>query len=158
MNAEDILKYGHLTVLATIDGLDADACDVGGVCGYWSVRQIIAHLASHEHVLADVLKSFLDTTETPHLDANLQQGVSFNDVEVDKRKDVAYADVLQEYKDVAAETQALIVRIPKLQRREVGRLPWYGAEYDLEDLIAYSNYGHKREHCAQINVYRDTLK
>lgn len=41
--------------------------------------------------------------------------------------------------------------------RKVGALPCYGAEYDLEDFIVYSFYGHKREHCAQIAVYRDTL-
>jgi hypothetical protein len=41
---------------------------------------------------------------------------------------------------------------------EIGLLPWYSAEYDLEDYITYAFYGHKREHCAQIAVYRDTLK
>jgi hypothetical protein len=43
------------------------------------------------------------------------------------------------------------------RRRQNGALPWYGAEYDLEDFIAYSFYGHKREHTAQINVFRDAL-
>ena len=49
-------------------------------------------------------------------------------------------------------------RVPLELRRKTGTLPWYGDEYDLEDLVAYSNYGHKAEHCAQIAVYRDTLK
>jgi hypothetical protein len=40
----------------------------------------------------------------------------------------------------------------------VGLLAWYGAEYDLEDVVAYSQYGHKREHGAQVNVYKDTVK
>jgi hypothetical protein len=52
----------------------------------------------------------------------------------------------------------LIRQIPLETRRKSGLLPWYGAEYDLEDYITYAFYGHKREHCAQIAVYRDTLK
>ncbi len=158
MNSIDILKYGHLTVLATIDDLDAAACEVSGVCGIWSVKQIMAHLASHELVLADVLKSILGGTETPYLDANIAQGVAFNDLEVEQRDGQSYEAIMREYKDAAAKTQALITRVSADQQREIGLLPWYGAEYDLEDLIAYSNYGHKREHCAQINVYRDSLK
>ncbi len=59
MNARDVLKYGHLTVLRTIDGLPKADWETSGVCGYWSVKDLIAHLASFEHVLVDVLNSFL---------------------------------------------------------------------------------------------------
>jgi hypothetical protein len=34
----------------------------------------------------------------------------------------------------------------------------YGLEYALDDFIVYAYYGHKREHTAQIAVFRDTLK
>jgi hypothetical protein len=33
MNASDILKYGHLTVLRTIDGLPQADWETSGVCG-----------------------------------------------------------------------------------------------------------------------------
>ncbi len=158
MNAEDVVKYGHLTVLRTIDGLSADVCAVGGVCGVWSVKQIVAHLASHELVLNDVLNSLLEEAETPQLDTYMRQGMAFNDAEVARRAGRSYADTVSEYSAAAAQTQTLIARVPVAQRRQVGLLEWYGAEYDLEDLIAYSNYAHKREHCAQINVYKDTLR
>ncbi len=157
MNAEDVIKYGHLTVLQTLDGLDADVCEVGGVCGVWSVKQIVAHLASHELVLVDVLNSLLEGAETPQLDTYMRQGAAFNDLEVERRAGRSYAEIVGEYSAAAARTQTLIARVPVAQRRQVGLLAWYGAEYDLEDAIAYSNYAHKREHCAQINVYRDTL-
>ena len=157
MNAEDVIKYGHLTVLQTLDGLDAAVCEVGGVCGVWSVKQIVAHLASHELVLNDVLNGLLGATATPQLDAFRRQGVTFNDLEVERRAGRSYAETVSEYSAAAGRSQALIARVPVAQRRQVGLLAWYGAEYDLEDLIAYSNYAHKREHCAQINVYRDSL-
>jgi len=82
----------------------------------------------------------------------------FNDVEVEKRKAVSYADLVREYEAASAQSRELAAHVLLEKRRQTGTLPWYGNEYDLEDLVAYSNYGHKREHCAQIAVYRDTLK
>lgn len=158
MNAEDVLKYGHLTVMEAIEGLTEEQVSVGGVCGYWSVRDILAHLASHEHVLVDVLASFLGETSTPTFERYLAQGFAFNDAEVEKRKSMSYADVVREYRAAHDELMGCIRQIPAAKRQELGTLPWYGMEYDLEDLIAYSNYGHKREHTAQINVYTDSLR
>ena len=159
MNAEDILKYGHLTLMATIDGLEEKDCEMGGVCGIWSVKQIIAHLTSHELIMVDVLNSLIGSDRpTPNLSIYESQGVAFNDVEVDKRKGFSYAETVREYKAASAQVRHLIGQIPPEKRRQAGTLPWYGHEYDLEDFIVYSSYGHKREHSAQINVYRDQLK
>src|SRR4051794_38346924 len=55
MNAPDVLKYGQLTLLDGLDGLPEADWETPGVCGVWSVRQIIAHLASYEAVIADIL-------------------------------------------------------------------------------------------------------
>ncbi|TMC18456.1 MAG: DinB family protein, partial [Chloroflexi bacterium] len=87
MNGVDILKYGHLTVLQTIDGFPESAWDTSGACGVWSVKDIIAHLASYEHVLVDVLTTFVDGGLTPSLTLFLESGGQFNDSEVAARKD-----------------------------------------------------------------------
>ena len=34
---------------------------------------------------------------------------------------------------------------------------FYEPDRTFDDLVAYQYYGHKREHCAQIDVYRDRL-
>ncbi|MCC6805696.1 MAG: DUF664 domain-containing protein [Anaerolineae bacterium] len=159
MNAEDVLKYGHQTVLHSIDGLTEAQCLVEGVCGWWSVRHIVAHLASHELVMNELLRQFLgEPQDTALFESFIQDPLAFNDIEVEKRRAASFADVVAEYTNAAAVTSELTARIPVVQRRQAGTIPWYGSEYDLEDLFAYSNYGHKREHCAQIAVYRDTLK
>src|SRR5262245_58811 len=95
MNASDILKYGHLTVLRAVDGLPEPAWEAGGVCGVWSVKDIIAHLASYEHVLKEVLSSFQNDSAmpssspggsaTPTLNAFVAPGGQFNDAEVARR-------------------------------------------------------------------------
>lgn len=57
MNAVDILKYGQQTVLQTLEGFPEAAVETPGACGTWSVKDIIAHLASYEHALADMLST-----------------------------------------------------------------------------------------------------
>jgi hypothetical protein len=154
MNALDVLKYGHQTVLRTIDGVPKTEWETPGVCGRWSTREIIAHLASYEHVLVEVLNTFLGDEPTPYLD-QFRASQGFNDAQVALRKDNSVAQVLAEYEEVHARTMALVVQIPEETRRRPGTLPWYGMEYALDDLIVYQYYGHKREHMAQINVFRD---
>jgi hypothetical protein len=157
MNAVDVLKYGHLTVLGTLECVPETEWETPGVCGRWSVREIIAHLTSFEHVLVEVLASFLDGGPTPYLDKYGAGPLQFNDDEVDLRQDMTAAEVLAEYKDTQAQTMALAARIPPETYRQNGTLPWYGLEYDLDDYIAYAFYGHKREHSAQIAVFCDQL-
>ena len=140
MNAADILKYGHLTVLQTIDGFPASAWETPGACGVWSVKDIIAHLASYEHVLVDVLATFLDTgsSPTPYLSKFTLPGSQFNDTH--------------------AQVMSMVAQIPVETLRQAGTIPWYGVEYALDDLIVYLYYGHKREHSAQIAAFLDGYK
>jgi hypothetical protein len=159
MNAEDVLKYGHLTVLHTLEGVPADQWTTSGVCGWWSVKDIIAHLASYECVLVDVLHSLQETdSPTPTLDRYLSRDEDFNDAQVAARQAASPEAVLEEYRATCRTAQALLAQIPTARRCEAGILPWYGSEYDLEDYIAYAFYGHKREHSAQIAVFIDRLK
>jgi len=159
MNANDVLFYGHRTVKQTIQDLPESAWTTPGVVGIWSVKDVIAHLDSFERLLIDVLRRVQGETDTPTLDRFLELGnARFNDVEVAERQDWTVAEVWQAYQDTAQESQALLAQISVAERRRTGALPWYGKEYDLEDYIAYANYGHKREHCAQIGVFRDQTK
>jgi hypothetical protein len=167
MNAQDILKYGHHTVLRAIDGMPEAEWETGGVCGVWSVKDIIAHLASYEQVLAEVLSSFQSNSvlpssspggsATPMLNAFTEPAGHFNDAQVALRKGNSHAEVLAEYISVYEHVTALAAQIPAEILSRAGTLPWYGLEYALDDLIVYAFYGHKREHCAQIAVFRDRL-
>lgn len=157
MNATDILKYGHETVLSAIDGLPESEWEVAGVCGVWSVKDIIAHLASYEHVLVDLLNMFLGGQPGPHLNQLMADGEQFNDKQVAQYEGKSVPEVLSEYCDTQAKVMSLVTQIPAETLRQPGTLPEYGPEYALDDMIVYSYYGHKREHCAQIAVFRDRL-
>jgi hypothetical protein len=82
----------------------------------------------------------------------------FNDYEVEQRKDNSYDEIMAEYHQAHARTLEQVAQIPAETLREAGRIPWYGAEYALDDLIVYQYYGHKREHMAQVAVFIDLLK
>jgi hypothetical protein len=157
MNATDILKYGQLTLLQAIDGFPAAAWETTGACGIWSVKDILAHLASYEQVLVDVLATFTSGGPTPALNTFIELGRQFNDIEVDRRKKKTLQDVLAEFNDAHAQVMSLIVTIPPEMLHQNGKLPWYGMDYALDDVIVYMYYGHKREHSAQIAAFRDYL-
>ena len=157
MNALDVLKYGHQTVLEAIDGIPDTDWYTEGVSGIWSVKDIIAHLASFEHLLVEVLRSFSGTYPTPTLDRFIADPQRFNDDEVAQRRHKTAQEVWAEYTETRAQAMTLLARIPVKQRRLHGTLPWYGQEYSLEDFIVYSFYGHKREHSAQINAFHNQL-
>lgn len=157
MNTMNVLRYGHETVVQAVDGLPQEAWETPHVCGVWSVKEIVAHLASFEQMLIDVLRSLMGETETPTLD-RFKAGIqAFNDAEVARRADKSAADVWAEYESAYREAAALMAEIPVEGRRVDGSLPWYGADYSLEDFIVYTFYGHKREHCAQIGVFRERM-
>ncbi len=157
MNATAILKYGQLTVLQAIDGIPEEAWELAGACGAWSVKDIVAHLASYEWVLVDVIRTLLNDSPTPTLSEFMEQGDRFNDIEVSKRKEKTRQEVLAEFSDTHCQVMSLIAKIPAGTLREVGTLPWYGMDYTLDDVLVYMYYGHKREHSAQIAAFRDRL-
>ncbi len=157
MNATDILKYGHQTVFQTTEGFPEAAWEEAGACGVWSVKDIIAHLASYEEVLVDVLSGFVRRLPTPHLDKFTELGGQFNDTEVERRRGRTVREVLNEFNDAHAQVMSLAAQIRPEQFRQTGTLAWYGMDYALDDVIVYMYYGHKREHSAQIAAFRDRL-
>ncbi len=158
MNATAILTYGYQTVLQTIEGLPEPDWVTGGVCGAWSVKDIIAHLTSYEHLLVEVLLTLLERGPTPTIDMVVETGLAFNDIQVEMRQENSPAEVLTEYTETHLQVLMLFAQIPAEMIRQKGALPWYGPDFDLEDFIVYTNYAHKREHCAEINIFRNKLR
>ena len=161
MNPSDILKYGDHFLVKILDGVPQSEWNQGGVCGVWSVKDIMGHLASYEHWLQEVLAPFanVEIEQQVFLLMGEVGPVKWNDVEVENRRGKSTAEVLDEYRSTFQYTMEQIVpKIPSETWSKVGTIPWYGAEYSLDDFIVYAFYGHKREHGAQIDVFKDSLK
>jgi uncharacterized protein (TIGR03083 family) len=157
MNAADIVRYGQGTALRAVEGLPDADWTTPGVCGSWSVKDIVAHLASYEQVLIEVLTTVQGGGATPSLDRFTDPRGTFNDDEVAARRGLSVADTLAEFEEAHARVVAALTTLSPDLLRQTGTIPWYGSEYALDDLLVYAFYGHKREHSAQIAVFRDGL-
>lgn len=154
---DDVLKYGNLTVLNTLESVPQDEWETPNVCGIWSVKNIVAHLASYELLLTDIFMGLIDPEADKPLFAEYAAG-DFNDKQVDQRASMTPKTILQEYRDGYDAAIVLLDRIPLETRSQPGTIPWYGKEYSLDDLIVYMYYAHKREHMAEVNVFKDVAK
>ena len=157
MHPSDVLRYGNRTLLYAVRDLAEDDWRTPGVCGVWSVREIIAHLASFELALIEALAVARGEPIGPTLAEMLRDGQAFNDKQVMARLGLTPAETLAEYEAAHRRTLELAAALPPNLFINTGFLPAYGMEYDLEDFIVYSYYGHKREHASQIAVYRDAI-
>ena len=159
MHASDVLMYGHFTFMRTLEEFPANQRATSGGVGYWSVTNLVGHIGSFELVLVEVLEDLLAPRPTPLRDALKADGQAFNDRQVDVlRKSWTYEMCLEEYLTAHEEVRTLMAQLPAVLPRETGAIPWYGKAYDLEDLIAYQYYGHKREDGGEIQTFRDRFR
>ena len=157
MNASELLEKGHMMVIQAVDGLPELQWDVPGVCGDWSVKDIIAHLASYEHVVLDVLNTFSGKEPTPYVLRFISQTQEFDDAEVAARKYATAQQVIDEYQDTQVRTTPLLEQIPPERMQQPGTMPWYQQDLSLVDFINRM-YEHTREHCDQIARFHNKVK
>lgn len=164
MNVNDVMKYGHAHFLRTLEDLPQSEWETGGVCGVWSVKDIIGHIGANEVFLDEMLAGFVgEAMSTPFLDQLATLGPAdffgkFNDEQADLRKSHTAQQVLDEYNAAYERVAAKGLKIDHDTWRKNGTLAWYGDGYSLADYVVYGIYGHKREHLAEINAFKDRLK
>jgi hypothetical protein len=152
MDAHAMLEYGHADLLRALDGLPPELWTKSGVTSRWSVKDLVAHLVSYEILLEEALMSVYGPGPWPTLEAMGRK--TFNAEQVEARASRTPGELLKELNDTHARVMALVDAMPPERLRETGTIPWYGEAYALDDFIVYTNYAHKREHCAQIRRFR----
>jgi hypothetical protein len=149
MNAIDVLMYGQRTILATVERYRAGDWDRIAL-GVWTSKDLLGHLGAFEVRFADVLATFVDAPTVS--DLMTADPRTFNDDQAAIRKDWPIEEVTQELLDAHERVMRHAAAITPERWREVGTIPWYGAEYSLDDLAVYQMYGHKREHDPQLGA------
>jgi Mycothiol maleylpyruvate isomerase N-terminal domain len=149
VNAIDVLMYGQRTVRTTIDRYGPDDW-VRIALGVWTAKDLLGHLGAFEVRFADQLAGFAGApVESDLMSADPR---TFNDDQAAVRKDWPLEQVLAEFLDAHERAMRNARAIAPEVWREVGTIPWYGAEYSLDDLVVYQQYGHKREHDPQLSA------
>jgi uncharacterized damage-inducible protein DinB len=158
MDAITIMFYGNRTFMAALEGLDTAHWETAGACGIWSVTDIVSHLAAYEQLIGDVLGMAAGVAEKPMWDRFMAAYQTWNDETVAERRGLTPEQALAGY---AAAYEERMLRARQLSPELMatpGTIPWYGDQYSLDDYIVYTDYGHKREHAAQVMAFRDVLK
>jgi hypothetical protein len=140
-----------------VEGLPILGWHIPGVYGDWSVKDIFAHFISCEYVMLDIMAAAQGETRTPTLDRWLKNRERYDAVGIARRRNQTIEAVLDEYNDVHLETINQLIRMPDDLLRQNGTLPWYGEEYDLEQLITYVFHHHKRDVSEHIAAFRDSM-
>src|SRR5690348_12186401 len=112
MDISEVLQNVNLQVVRALDGLAEKEWDMPGVCGDWSIKDIVAHLASYEHIIVDVLNTFQGGELTPTVERWVKSRPTFNAEEVEKRKYATAQQVMDEYQGAQVEATSLIMQIP----------------------------------------------
>ena len=149
MNPADVLRYGQRDIDAVVRRIRADDWTRIAL-GVWTVKDLLGHLGAYEVRFAEVLQTFVG--ETPATRLRLESPATFNDDQAAIRRDWPADRVVAELTEAHRLVMTLVERIDAERWREVGTIPWYGAEYSLEDLAVYTQYGHKREHGPQLGA------
>ncbi len=151
MNAIDVLKYGHIPLLKTLESAPLKIVNKPGACGTWSPKDILSHLTSYELVLIDIFHSIKHKATSPlFTQYRARDHDKFNKQQVAIYSKKTFSEMLEKYKETYSISFTLATSIPKTIWTQKGILNWYGNEYDLEDFIVYTYFGHKREHGSQI--------
>ena len=125
MHPVDVLKYGNATLSQVVAGLPEADWATAGVCGWWSVREIVAHLTSFEHILIEALEIAGGTRDGygPTLRAWFRDGQAFNDQQVADRAALSPEETLADYAAAHAQTMTLAAALPPEAwlQTEIGR-------------------------------------
>lgn len=155
-----ILKHGHQVVLDAVVDLSPDQWGMEGVCGVWSAKDIVGHLASVEHAQVEILCLNLGRKiDTPYLEQAGKLGLAgFNTRQTEVRRSTPYPDVLAEYKQGFDQVIQVLQEFPSDVLHEPGRGTFYVEGYSLADWFVHGIYGHKREHAGQIVSFHERVR
>ena len=154
MKITDMLDQSHLQVIQVLDDLPEAEWDIPGVCGDWSVKDIIAHLSSYEQVLIDMLNTLSGNEATASLRSFMSDPASFDREQVEARKYSTAQQVEDEYQDVQLQSSSLLARIPLERISQTGTVPGSGTDQSVADFIQMVSE-HTRKHCTQIAAFRE---
>jgi hypothetical protein len=153
VNPHDILKYADRTFRSAIGSLEPDDWR-RVVAGVWTPKDVVGHVTTI-HLLSVNAIAALAGREALVAEQGLADDVDYNMSQAAVRDSWPVERVIGEYETVASELEAMARNLNADTWRRVGTIPWYGAEYSLEDYIVYRVYGHVREHATHLGMATD---
>jgi DinB family protein len=146
-----MLEAQRHALLAALAGRSPQTLERAGVVGDWSIKNVLAHLAARELVVAQALPERLSTGKTPEVLATIAANEdAWNAAQVAEGEELSPGDQLAEL----GWTQSVLLQYVRslddatLERRR----PWVGWEGTVAEYIADAIAHHEREHTEQISA------
>jgi len=106
----DLMRFERRAVLATLDGVDDVTLATLPICGDWTAKDILAHLASVDAAILGVVRQVRAGEPVTWAWEGHPQGYDWNAVEVASRQNLTVAEVRAEleenHRDLIAELES----------------------------------------------------
>jgi len=145
------LEEQRLALLAALAGQRPQTLERTGVVGDWSVKNVLAHLAAWELVVAQALPERLNTGKTPEVLATIIANEdAWNAAQVAEGEELSPEDQLAELEWTHSVLLQYVRSLDEatLERRQ----PWAGWEGTVAEYIVDAIALHEREHTEQIRA------
>ncbi|MBN1203263.1 MAG: ClbS/DfsB family four-helix bundle protein [Anaerolineae bacterium] len=148
------LRAARSALLDAIDGLGEDQMLQVGACGFWTVKDVLAHLVAWEAELVTALSKLEQHQKHPPRIVEINDIDEWNDEQYHVNSSRPLPAVLEDFDGVHKH---LIAAVEALDNRALddNRLwPWMEGE-PLSYLIAENAIWHEEEHAQNIREWRD---
>ena len=140
-------------LLASLDGLPEDEMLEPGVCGDWSVRDIVAHVAAWDREVTATFAAMLEGERTPFLDFDEDELEQFNQERHEAARDMPVPEAIAELSD---SRQALLDFLKATDNAKLFA-PAPGDEHADMSIAAClsTQISHDEEHAEMIEAWRN---
>ncbi len=155
---EELIKQSEISrnqLNHLIDNAKPELMTEKGVCGEWSIKDILAHIVAWEYRMQTWLQQIIETGEIPAF---------FNEVFKTEKVDAFNHETYLAYKDkllpevilLFLQNQAGLIKflksLPEDQLFDTEKMP-FGDGHPLWYLVAANTFWHYDDHIAQIEVF-----
>jgi hypothetical protein len=150
----DLIRAEYAFAERTLALLKPEQMEIGGVCGFWSAKDVIAHLMWWEEItlrwLADAERGIVLTV--PEEGFGWDQFDELNDQYYQIHKDRSLEDILADFRRVQ---QAILAKVETMSDEELAGGGRYAGMFSDSpaDAIAGDTHLHYQKHLAQIRAW-----
>jgi hypothetical protein len=149
----DALEDGREKFLDAIEGLPDEAMRESGVCGDWSMKDLLSHLSRWE---AELVKLLWEASQGDQPDT-----VHFGKTSIDEMNAIWHKDsagrplerVMEDFIAVRKQTNRRVQAFSDEDLNDPQHFAWQRSE-PLWKWVASDSFGHEEEHLAQVQEWR----
>ena len=149
-----MIKDNYAQILVAITGLDDDALTKRPIIEWWTIKDLMGHMAMWEQVAIKFIAEYRQDGLPKILGMDNDAAINvYNKREATIRRDWSLARVRAEFDTAQRDLVAAIESLSDADLIKPLPAPW-GKGDNLEKLIAINSYQHNPEHIEQIKKWR----